>query len=176
MVCLKNVSADKTAYARAEDIPFLLQQYANAGKTAVGLTGEDLYKEFLLNRATELEVLRRLEWNDKKAVFGKPALCLLGPNNKTLNEVPNKARVYIATKYKRLANCYLEKYKKQGFKFKLFYVNGCIERSISEGLADLVIDIVYTGRTIRESSLQVYEKIQESNFLILGTKKGNKND
>jgi len=42
--------------------------------------------------------------------------------------------------------------------------------SCSEGIADLIIDIVYTGNSLFRYGLQVYDKIMYSDFLILGTK------
>lgn len=50
------------------------------------------------------------------------------------------------------------------------YTKGMSEMLFSEGLSDLVIDIVYTGRSIQEAGLSVYEKIFSSDFVILGGK------
>jgi len=166
-----NTQTSKIIKVRGEDIPFLVKQYKEKGKKAIGLTGEDLYKEFCIKeKKNELKILKKIKWNDSRTLFGKPALCLLGPKNRNLEELPKNLAVYIATKYKSTANRYLETFETKGYTFKKVYVNGCIEAIFAEGLADLIIDIVYTGKTMEKSGLQIYNKIQQSDFLIIGTK------
>ncbi|MDO8633824.1 MAG: histidinol-phosphate transaminase, partial [archaeon] len=166
---LKNADPKKTVKARGEDIPFLLKQYFEKGKKAVGITGEDLYSEFCLKEAGgKVGILEKVEWKDPKAFFGKPVLCLLGPKNKKLEELPKNLVVYISSKYKKIAENYLLGFERKGFEVKKVFVNGCVEASFSEGLADLAIDIVYSGRSMEENGLCVYGKIFESNLVILG--------
>jgi len=74
----------------------------------------------------------------------------------------------VASKYKNIAERYLAKLSGKGFSFDVIYINGCVESSITEGIADLVIDIVYTGSSIERAGLKVYEKIFQSDFLIIG--------
>lgn len=167
---LKNTESSRIIKVRGEDIPFLVKQYYEKGKKAIGLTGEDLYKEYIINDDSKnLKILKKISWNDQKTLFGKPALCLLGPKNKNLEELGKKFTIYIAAKYRNTANKYLESLESKGYKFKKVYINGCVEAIFSEGLADLIIDIVYTGKTMQESGLKVYEKIQQSDFLIICT-------
>ncbi|MFH1316626.1 MAG: hypothetical protein ABII01_03845 [Candidatus Woesearchaeota archaeon] len=153
---------------RAEDIPFLLKQFKDKGKKAFGLTGEDLYKEFCLEkRCSKLKVLKRISWDDEKALFNKPTLCLIGPKNNRLESMKKDLTVCISSKYKRIARKYLNFLERKGFIFKKIYVNGCVETSCSEGLADLIIDIVYTGDSLNKFKLSIYDKIMQSDFLIL---------
>ena len=169
---LDNVEASRIVIARGEDIPFLLKQYMKKGKKAIGLTGEDLFLDFSFSdEGNGVRVLRKIDWKDESAMFGKPALCLLGSKRTSLEKLPEEATVYISSKYRNIANKYLSKFEKQGLKFNKIYINGCVETSIVEGLADLVIDIVYTGRSIKESKLKILEKITESDFVIIGGSK-----
>ncbi|MEE9323044.1 MAG: hypothetical protein V3U72_00720 [Candidatus Aenigmarchaeota archaeon] len=160
----------KITEVRGEDIPFLLEEYKNKGKKAIGLTGEDLFKEYTFSvRFTKVRVLKRIEWKDKKAMFGKPTLCLLGPKNSSLEGLPKELKVCINYKYKLLAKRYLNFLeRKMGFNFRKIYTKGTTETTYSEGLSDLVIDIVYTGASIKKAGLRVYEKIFSSDFVILG--------
>ena len=68
----------------------------------------------------------------------------------------------------------VEKIKKtleeSGFCFRKIYVSGCVETGYSEGIADLAIDIVYSGATMERNGLRVYEKIKESDFVIITAK------
>ena len=169
---LKNVDSSKIITARGEDIPLLVQQYLLNGKNAIGLTGEDLFQEFSVSKkGKKITILKTIEWKDSSAMFNKPALCLLGSNKVKLNDLPKDLTIYISSKYKNIANKYLSKFENNGFNFNKIYITGCVETNIVQGLADLVIDIVYTGRSIKESNLQILEKIIESDFVIIGDTK-----
>ncbi len=51
------------------------------------------------------------------------------------------------------------------------YLNGCTEEAYQMGLCDLVIDIVYSGKSAREAGLGVIERIMESDIVLLGVRK-----
>jgi len=168
---MKNVDSSKIITARGEDIPLLLQQYLSKGRKAIGLTGEDLFLDFSVSKkGKKINILKTIEWKDSLAMFSKPTLCLLGSNKVNLINLPKDLTIYISSKYKNIANKYLKKFEKNGFRFNKIYITGCVETNIVQGLADLVIDIVYTGGSIKESNLQILEKIMESNFVIIGKK------
>jgi len=101
-------------------------------------------------------------------MFGKPALCLIGPKDKEFEDMPRDMSIWIASKYKGLSDKYLKQYEGQGYEFWKNYVNGCVETSCSEGIADLIIDIVYTGASLERYGLKIYDVIIKSDFLILG--------
>ena len=159
---------------RGEDIPFLLDEFSNNGKIVIGMTGEDLFKEYIMSvRLSKVRILRRIEWKDSNAMFGKPTLCLLGPRGSTLNDLPKNLRVCISSKYKLIAKKYLNLLEKSmGFNFRKMYMKGGTETTYSEGLSDLVIDVVYTGSSMEKAGLKVYEKVLSSDFVILGGKDG----
>lgn len=155
---------------RGEDIPAMLNEYSSRGKQTIGLTGEDLFKEYCLAQKCEnLEIARKIEWTDPNAMFGKPALCLLGPKGKKINQLPKNLTVCISSKYKCTADKYL-KTLEESFTLRKIYINGCVETGYSEGISDLVVDIVYSGSTMKKNDLEVYDKIQESDFVIITTK------
>lgn len=155
--------------ARGEDIPLLVKNFGDIGKRVLGFTDEDLYQEFCLKeKKSRLKVIKKIKWYDENAIFGKPVLCLIGPENNNLTNLPKFITVYICSKYREIANNYLKILESKGFVIKKFYINGCVEISCSEGIADLIIDIVYTGKSLKKYSLKVYDKIMESDFLIIG--------
>ena len=163
-------SASRILEVRGEDVPFWVGLYQNKGKRAIGLTGEDLYKEYSLATDTNINILKRIEWKDPSTLFGKPALCLLGPKNKELTPEKECLTIFIAAKYKNIAEKYLLQLEDLGYSFEKSYINGCVETGCSEGMADLIIDIVYSGRSMEKYGLKVYEKIMESDFLVIGEK------
>ena len=154
---------------RGEDVPFWVEKLLDKDKTVIGITGQDLYKEYSLrNYKAKTNVLKVISWNDPKAMFTKPSLCLLGPKGKSLNRLPKKLRICISDKYKFIAKKYLNLLETQGYTSEKFYVKGSVEESFSMGLSDIVIDIVYTGKSINQLRLEVYDKIFYSNFVIIG--------
>ncbi|MAG91927.1 hypothetical protein CMO83_04590 [Candidatus Woesearchaeota archaeon] len=157
--------------SRGEDIPYLVDELSQNGTKVYGLTGRDLFKEYKLTKYnSKLSVLKTINWEDKKALFGKPALCLLGPKNKKFEDLPKKLRVCINIKYKNLAKKYLNQLESKGYTFERKYLAGSTETAYSNGLSDLVIEIVYTGYSINKVNLAVYDKIFESDFVVIGVK------
>lgn len=168
---LGNINKDKIVVSRGEDIPFIVEELAGNGKTAIGLTGRDLFKEFELSGyGTKLAIIKTINWNDAKAIFGKPVLCLLGPKDKKLEDLPKNLRVSINSKYKNLAKKYLNLLEDNGYSFAKIYLSGSTESTYCNGISDLVIDIVYTGSSVKNAGLEIYDKIFESDFVVIGSK------
>ena len=167
--CLGNPLRDRIVVSRGEDVPFMIEELSQNGKKIIGLTGRDLLKEYeLSNYNNKLIILKTINWDDKKAVFGKPVLCLLGPKGKRLEDLPKNLRVCINSKYKNLAKKYLNLLEYKNYKFSKIYLSGSTESAYCNGISDLVIDIVYTGTSMKNANLEVYDKIFESDFVIIG--------
>ncbi|HIH37638.1 TPA: ATP phosphoribosyltransferase [Candidatus Woesearchaeota archaeon] len=156
---------------RGEDVPSWVVQLRKKGKKAIGLTGEDLYREYVIEeRETTLQVVRKIRWADGQALFGKPALCLIGPKGMTIDNLPREATVCIAAKYPKIAKRYLNLLEGRGFSFKKIYMNGSVESSYTTGIADILIDIVYTGNSLKKYGLVIIDVILYSDFVIIGGK------
>ena len=172
-IALKDISRPyKLIEVRGEDVPFWLESTISANPDALGMTGEDLFKEYLLEKLndTQLKILRRITWDDEKALFKKPTLCLLGPKDFDVLEKKKELKVCINVKYKMLAKRYLNSLEPKGYIFQKTYVSGTTENAISLGIADLVIEIVYSGSTVKEYNLKIYDKIFASDFVVIGGK------
>ena len=172
---IKDVS--KIYEVRGEDVPMFTEKLLAEGKKAIGITGEDLFKEFQLNvRNAKLKIIKREIWNDN-FVFKKPALCLLGPKARKFEEMQKEIKICINGKYKELSKKYCTNLlENQGYKIEKIYVSGATEEFFSKGLADLVIDIVCTGKSADKAGLQVYEKLFESDIVIIGKDEDNNFD
>lgn len=165
---LDTSNKDNITESRGEDIPFVVEELSKNGKKVIGLTGRDLLREYELSKYnTKLVVLKTIIWIDKNAMFGKPVLCLLGPKNKKLEELPKELKVCINSKYKNLSKRYLNLLESKGYRFTKIYLSGSTEATYSNGMSDLVIDIVYTGTSMKNAALKVYDKIFESDFVII---------
>jgi ATP phosphoribosyltransferase len=156
---------------RGEDVPLMIFSLLKQNKKIIGITGEDLFQEFILeNKNTGLEIIERIIWKDEKCLFGKPTLCLLGPKNKILSELPCVLRVCINRKYSKIAKKYLSRLEDKGYCFEKIYLSGATEQTFVNNIADLVIDIVYSGKSAEENGLEVYDKIFESDIVLIGGK------
>ena len=162
------IKDNESIEVRGEDVPFWVEELTKKGKKAVGLTGQDLFREYALeNYNSKLKILKIINWDDEKALFKKPVLCLLGPQNKNLNTIPKSQTICISKKYKYIAKKYLNLLETKGYTFSKLYVSGSTESSYKIGIADLVIDIVYSGKSMDKLGLKIYEKIFYSNFVII---------
>src|SRR3989344_5575165 len=73
-----NLKNQKIIEVRGEDVPLWLENLQKLNKNAIGFTGEDLYKEYCLNKKSNLRILSKIKWNDPGTLFKKPTLCLIG--------------------------------------------------------------------------------------------------
>jgi ATP phosphoribosyltransferase len=161
----------KQIMARGEDVPFWVSQLAKKGKRAIGFTGQDLFQEYCIrNGGTDVRVLEVIPWEDDSARYGKPALCFIGPKGSSLASLPRKLTVCACSKYKGIVGDYLDKLRQQGYEVEEIFVNGSVETSCSEGIADAVIDIVYSGKSMEECGLEIYEVILTSDCVVVGGK------
>ena len=160
---------------RGEDVPLFVDKMSSKGINCVGLTGQDLLREYKLkNPLSSVTEMKNLGWKDNKTVFGKPALCLLGPRGKGLKMLDTfgvKLKIAINSKYRAIADNYLGKLAQKGFSFEKIYFAGATELAASTGIADLVIDIVCSGASAREAGLRIYERIIESDAVLVGVVK-----
>ncbi|HOP09182.1 MAG TPA: hypothetical protein PLC12_03085, partial [Candidatus Methanofastidiosa archaeon] len=148
---------------------------ARKGKKVYGFTGRDLYHEYELENPDEelVEVIDVMEWNDPTAMYNKPALCLIGPEKMSMEDMPKDITICASKKYRCIVKDYLNRYREKGYRFNEVFVNGSVETSCSEGISDLAIDIVYSGRSMKECGLRIYDVIFKSDCVILG---GRSND
>lgn len=125
--------------AKPVDVPV----YVEHGVADLGIAGKDVLLEHGKN------VLEILDLKISKCYIASAGL----PNTK-LNEIAPK----IATKYPNIARNY---YKEIGEQVEIIELNGSIELAPMIGLSDRIVDIVSTGRTLKENGLVEYERIAD---------------
>lgn len=125
--------------AKPMDVPV----YVEHGVADIGIAGKDTLLE--LNR----EVHELLDLKISKCYIASAGL----PNT-TMNDIAPR----IATKYPNIATKY---YKGIGEQVEIIELNGSIELAPMIGLADRIVDIVSTGRTLKENGLVEYEHIAD---------------
>jgi ATP phosphoribosyltransferase len=129
---------------RPSDVP----TYVEAGAAELGITGKDVLVEHQDRDVYELLDLR----------FGGCRMVLAGRRGDgSLGESERRlGAMRIATKYPRTAERYFESTGRQA---EVIEVKGSVELAPLAGLADGIVDLVDTGRTLAENDLEVREEI-----------------
>jgi len=127
--------------AKATDVP----TYVEYGAADIGIIGKDTLLEEKRNLCEVLDL-----------EFGKCRFAVAGKEEiREKLEKSNDLRV--ATKYPNIAKEYF--YKKKHQTVEIIKLNGSVELGPIVGLADVIVDIVETGSTLRENGLKVLEEI-----------------
>ena len=121
--------------------PMDVPTYVEHGVADLGIAGKDVMLE------EDRDVYELLDLNISKCHLAVAGL----PNTKMSDVAPK-----IATKYPHVAAAY---FRKQGEQVEIIKLNGSIELAPMIGLADRIVDIVSTGRTLVENGLVEYEQI-----------------
>lgn len=121
--------------AKPVDVP----TYVEYGAADLGIVGKDV----LMEAGRDLYELLDLG-------IGRCRMCLCG--------LPDLVwRTYrVASKYPRIASEY---FRTQGRQVEIVHLNGSVELAPLVGLADAIVDLVETGRTLRENGLVIHEEI-----------------
>ena len=88
--------------------------------------------------------------------FGKCRMCVCGPAN-ARELLQHHEMIRVASKYPNIAKEYF--YSKKHQTVDIIKLNGSVELGPIVGLADVIVDIVETGSTLRENGLEVLEEV-----------------
>ena len=151
---------------RGEDIPLMVSNLVRQKKKVIGITGEDLFIEYLLRtKDKSLEIKKTKVWKDRNCLFEKPTLCLLGPKDKNFEDMPKKLKICINSKYKELSKKYCTNLlENKWYQIEKVYASGATEEFFSKKIVDLVIDIVCSGKSTDLAGLKVYDKLFSSDI------------
>jgi ATP phosphoribosyltransferase len=129
---------------RPSDVP----TYVEAGAADVGITGKDVLSEQADRAVYELVDLG----------YGSCRMVLAGRRgDDSLEQAERRlGAMRIATKYPRIAERHFEDTGRQA---EVIEVKGSVELAPLVGLADGIVDLVDTGRTLAENELEVREEI-----------------
>ncbi|MBR2309647.1 MAG: ATP phosphoribosyltransferase [Oscillospiraceae bacterium] len=116
--------------------------YVERGAADIGVAGKDI----LLEYAPDVYELADLD-------VGKCRMAVAGFPEK---KIPFGQTVRVATKFPNIAKTY---YASQGRDIDIIHLNGSIEIAPILGLSDVIVDIVETGKTLKENGLEVLEEI-----------------
>jgi ATP phosphoribosyltransferase len=153
---------------RGEDVPFLANEFVRMDRPVIAFTGDDLLNEWLARGNTlDSRLVRwRIAWSDPAAIYGAPALCLIGASPDILKET-RPLRVMVCGRYRRSTEIFLAALRDDGISFETLGMQGSLETCVTNGVADLVVDIVVTGATVRQAGLCVLRVISTSDIAVL---------
>jgi ATP phosphoribosyltransferase len=131
-------------FVKPSDVPI----YVEYGAVDLGVCGHDVLLESQANvhEPLDLKISRC-----KIAVAGKHEV--IGQDYNLL------ATVRVATKYPRIATEY---FHAKGVPIEVVALSGSVELAPLLGLSDRIVDLVETGRTLKENGLEVIDVIAES--------------
>ncbi len=135
--------------AKPSDVP----TYVEYGAADLGIVGQDTLHE------SEWDLYEPLALN-----FAHCHLALAGPPEMREANLRLRSGVRVASKYPNLANQYFESL---GISAEVIYLSGSVELGPATGLADLLVDLVQTGRTLVENGLVELDTIMESQAVLV---------
>jgi ATP phosphoribosyltransferase len=142
-----DVSGMSLVTMRPSDVP----TYVESGAADLGITGKDVL----------LEHTDRIVYEILDLGYGACRMVLAGrKGDESLGETERRlGGMRIATKYPRIAERYFEE---TGHQAEVIEVKGSVELAPLVGLADGIVDLVATGRTLEENGLEIREEIASS--------------
>ena len=141
--------AVRVVVIRATDVP----TYVQYGAADLGIAGKDILMESQGDGLYELMDLGICKC--RLMVAGKDQIPATG------------ARLKVATKYVRCAQQY---FAQQGKQVEIIKLYGSMELAPLTGLADLIVDLVDTGNTLRANGLKPLEHIEDISSRLVANK------
>ena len=131
--------------------------YVERGAADIGVAGKDI----LLEYSPDVYELLDLD-------IGKCKVAVAAPGGFKDN---NKRALKVATKFANIAKAY---YTAKGREIDIIHLNGSIELAPILSLSDVIVDIVETGRTLKENGLEVIEDIVPISARLVANKASSK--
>ncbi len=136
----------KIMLVRAQDVPV----YVERGIADLGIVGKDVLVE---KDSNLVELADTGLGYCRIVVAGKPDSKLLSSGEYT-----------VATKYPKIARQF---FQSRGMSVKIIKLYGSVELASITNMADFIVDLVSTGRTLKENGLVVVEEIAESTARVI---------
>ena len=127
--------------------------YIAHGAADIGVVGKDILEE------DSFDIYELLDLG-----LGKCNMCVAAPND-YVEDFDRPLRV--ATKFVNIAKNY---YISLNREIEIIKLNGSIEIAPILGLSDVIVDIVESGKTLKENNLRVYEKIMPISARLIANK------
>ena len=144
----------RVVLVKPADVP----TYVEYGAADLGIAGRDVIME------SRADLLQPLDLN-----FGHCKIAVAAPRGVHSINGSDHPTIRVATKYPRIT---LDYYNTHGIPVEIIPLSGSIELAPLIGLADRIVDLVETGRTLKDNGLEVVEVIAESSARLLINRAG----
>ena len=111
------------------------------GAAQIGIAGDDVLNEFNYK-----EIYKVLDLG-----IGKCRLSVATKVNKTKESFKNNGHIMVATKYKNTVTNF---FANKGVRAECIKLNGAIELAPKLGICSTIVDLVSTGKTLKENNLE----------------------
>lgn len=139
----------RLVFVKASDVDIYVEQ----GAADIGVIGKDTLLE---SGASVYEIM--------DLGFGNCKFSVAAPKDLKVN---TDRKIRVATKYPNVAKNY---YKQKGQSIEVIKLNGSVELAPLMGLSDVIVDIVETGKTLKENGLVVTENICQVSARLIANK------
>lgn len=151
---LKGIDGVSVLYLRPDEIPSRIE----LGDVHIGLTGEDLYREYGEGPGASHLLMPNLGFGGARLVIGVPQSWI---DVSTLDDLDEAAMLFhqkhgrslrVATKFARLTRAF---FARHGIvEYTLVESAGATEGAPAAGIADLIVDLTSTGATLAQNHLK----------------------
>jgi ATP phosphoribosyltransferase len=144
---------------RPSDVP----TYVEAGAVDLGVTGKDVL----------IEQAERVVYELIDLDYGRCRMVVATrQGDRFADELERRlGAIRIATKYPRTASSYFEQSGRQA---EVIEVKGSVELAPLAGLADGIVDLTATGRTLRDNALEIREVIADCSARLVANRVAHK--
>ena len=137
---------------KPSDVPVFVEY----GAADVGIAGLDVVRE------AERDVYEPL-----RLPFGYCRLVVAGKEDRPDRPLRLEKSPKVATKFPRLTDAF---FRKRGLAPEIIIMSGSVELAPLVGLADMIVDLVQTGTTLRENGLVELRIVLESQAVLLANR------
>jgi ATP phosphoribosyltransferase len=144
---------------RAADVPTFVEY----GAADLGVAGKDV----ILEQGKDICELLDLGFGECKFVVAVPLARKELFRDGLSGYLARCGQLRVATKFPRVAESYL---RSQGLPGEIIKLSGNIELAPLVGLAEVIIDLVSTGRTLRENNLVAIDEIADATARLIANR------
>ena len=123
---------------------FDVATFVAIGAAQIGIAGDDVLNEFNYEEIYNILDLK----------IGKCRLSIARTKSTMSKESEKQGHILVATKYKNTVTNY---FAKKGIRAECIKLNGAIELAPKLGICSTIVDLVSTGKTIKENNLEETE-------------------
>ena len=123
---------------------FDVTTFVAIGAAQIGIAGDDVLNEFNYEEIYNILDLK----------IGKCRLSIARTKSTISKESEKQGHILVATKYKNTVTNY---FAKKGIRAECIKLNGAIELAPKLGICSTIVDLVSTGKTIKENNLEETE-------------------